>query len=135
MFNQNHYDECLTCKCSSCESAEICKTCQNCSGEQVCSDDVYANHKEECDGYVPAVNEYELSAEQLARIDEVENSIFAIIKIMTQNYDMEWDMSVIGDIADVVSARLTELGYKVLYPALILDEEGNAIGISEFYSS
>lgn len=117
MFNQNHYDECSTCKCSFCEFIENCKTCENCSGERVCDDDMYANYKKECNEYKPTVDEYELSEEQLARIDEIENSIFAIIKIMTQNYDMEWDISVIGDIADTVSARLTELGYRILYPA------------------
>lgn len=70
------------------------------------------------------MNEPEFSNDQLERIDEVENASFDFIKVLTEQRDMDWDMSLIGEIADMAADFLVSRGYKVLYPAIIDDEEG-----------
>lgn len=73
----------------------------------------------------------EMTSYQTTRIDEIENSVFDLLKVMTCNPNMEWDMSLIGPIADTVADTLTEKGFVVYYPALVYDENDNG-SILEF---
>ncbi len=67
----------------------------------------------------------EFSAEQLKRIDEVENAVFEMCKVLTEDENLEWDMNYIGEIADLASTILVNLGHRVHYPAMVLDDEGH----------
>ena len=74
----------------------------------------------------------ELNSYQTARQDEIENSIFDMIKILTCNDELNWNMELIGDIADAVCDILTNKGYLIYYPNRTIDKKGN-IAISDFY--
>lgn len=69
---------------------------------------------------------------QETRIDEIDNVVFEAIKIMLCNPNMEWDIGIIGPIADIIADDLTKRGYIVYYPALVYDDDNNGT-ISEFH--
>ena len=67
----------------------------------------------------------EFSKEQLKRIDEVENAVFEMCKVLTEDEKLEWDMDYIGEIADLASTIMVNLGHRVRYPAMVLDDDEN----------
>ena len=69
---------------------------------------------------------------QTARQDEIENSIFEMIKIITCDDRLDWNMELIGDVADSVCDILSKKGYLIYYPNVTEDENGN-ISISDFH--
>ena len=68
--------------------------------------------------------ELELSNAQLERIDEVENAVFDLCGILTEKEDLEWDISYIGEIADIAASILVEHGFPVRYPAIVTNVDG-----------
>lgn len=78
--------------------------------------------------------ELEFSAEELEQIDAVENSVFNLCSILLNKPDLDWDMSMIGDIADAAADILVSKGYKVYYPAIVEDDNHNEI-IVGFYQN
>ena len=74
----------------------------------------------------------EFNKHQIARQDEIENAVFDMIKILTCNDKLPWDMEIIGDIADKVCDYLTEKGFLIYYPNISDDDNGNS-SISDFY--
>lgn len=78
--------------------------------------------------------ELEFSAEELEQIDAIENSVFNLCSILLNKPDLDWDMSMIGDIADAAADILVSKGYKVYYPAIVEDENHNEI-IVGFYQN
>ena len=73
-------------------------------------------------------NELELSSEQVARIDEIHNAVFEMCKILLEDDDLEWNMEIIGDIADVATDILVEKGHRVHYPAIVYEDDNDEIG-------
>ena len=65
----------------------------------------------------------ELNKFQLQRIDEIENSIFDLLKIMTCNDNLDWNMEIIGRIGDYISDILTAKGYLIYYPAIYTEDD------------
>ena len=78
--------------------------------------------------------ELELDKKQIARIDEIENAVFDLLKVFTQDENLEWDIEKIGDIADHVADYLVGKGYKIYYPAIII-ENGEPTRIEDYYGS
>lgn len=78
-------------------------------------------------------NEVELSNEQIARLDEIDNAAFDFCKIMTEDRNLKWDMSFIGEIADFAANALTRHGFKVRYQAIV-DDGDDGEHIEEYYS-
>ena len=77
-------------------------------------------------------DELEFTDEQLARIDRIENAAYELICALTyDNYKMDWDISLIGDVADMAADYLVKRGYRVKYPAIV--ECGNNSKIEEYY--
>lgn len=72
----------------------------------------------------PSERELELSDSQLERIDEVENAVYELCKILTEDSDIEWSMSYIGEIADLASNVLASNGHKVRYPSIVIEPDG-----------
>lgn len=72
----------------------------------------------------PSERELELSDSQLERIDEVENAVYELCKILTEDSDIEWNMSYIGEIADLAANVLTNNGHKVRYPSIVTEPDG-----------
>lgn len=79
------------------------------------------------------MNEPEFSNAQLERIDEVENAAFDYIKVLTEQPDMDWDMSLIGEIADMAADFLVSRGHKVRYPARVSDANGENCHIVDYH--
>jgi hypothetical protein len=70
------------------------------------------------------VQELELTDEMIARIDEIDNAVFECVKVLSEKYDMQWDMGVIGPVTDVLEEKLKELGFPVRRPAIVTDPDG-----------
>lgn len=75
----------------------------------------------------------EFTQAQIDQIDNIENSVHELCKIMLNDSNLNWDMNMIGDVADVVAETLAFKGLKVYYPAIVTDENGNE-KIINFYS-
>lgn len=69
----------------------------------------------------------ELSDKQIERIDEVENAVYDLCKLLTQNDNIEWDMSYIGLIADTISDILVNKGFSINYPYISTEENGDIV--------
>lgn len=67
--------------------------------------------------------EPEFTKDQLERIDEVHNATLEYCKVLTENKNLEYDMSFIGDIADYATEVLIKLGHKIRYPAIVYFED------------
>lgn len=72
-------------------------------------------------------NEPEFTEEQLRRIDEIHNATLEYCKVLTENEDLEYDMSFIGDIADYAAETLVSFDHSVRYPAIVYFEDGPQI--------
>lgn len=69
------------------------------------------------------MNNTEFTNKQLERTDEVENAVFELCKLMTEQ-DLEWDISYIGEIADIAADVLVRHDFKVRYPAIVIEPNG-----------
>lgn len=68
----------------------------------------------------------ELTNEQIKRQDEIYNGVFELCKIMSENQELEWNMSFIGEIADCAESILTAHGIKVRFPSIVINSDGSA---------
>ena len=76
--------------------------------------------------------EVELNDEQAARNDEVYNGVFDLCRMLSENTELEWDMSFIGEIADCAASILGRHGIRVHFPAVVTNEDGSQY-IEEYY--
>lgn len=76
--------------------------------------------------------EIELSDEDIRRIDEVHNAVYDLCKVLAES-EIEWDMSYIGEIADFAAEMLTGKGFKVRYPAIVYNDEGEPDHIEQYF--
>lgn len=72
----------------------------------------------------------ELNDKQIRRIDEVNNACYDFCKLLTENEDLPWNMSFIGEICDMATDIMVDHGYRVYYPSIVYetddpDEEGH----------
>lgn len=74
-------------------------------------------------------NRPELTSEHLERLDSMYNAVYDLCVTFTENEHLEWNMSYIGDITELVCSVLTQKGYRIRYPGVVNDER-----IEEFYS-
>jgi len=68
--------------------------------------------------------ELELNLEQLTRIDDIHNAVWKLCAVLTEDENLRWDMSYIGEIADLAAEVLVRDGHRVRYPAIVEDEDG-----------
>ena len=68
--------------------------------------------------------EAELTDSQIQRIDEIHNAVSDLCGVLTERDDLKWDMSYIGEIADVACDILVKMGFQIRYPAIITDRYG-----------
>lgn len=76
--------------------------------------------------------ELELNDEQAARNDEIYNGVFDFCRMLSENPELEWDMSFIGEIADCAASILGRHGIRVRFPAVVTSEDGSQY-IEEYY--
>lgn len=72
-----------------------------------------------------AHEELEFSSGQLARLDEIDNAVHELLKVMTEDYDLEWDMEIIGSVADAVADILVLTGKRVRFPTIVGKQDGS----------
>lgn len=64
-------------------------------------------------------NNITFTSEQEERIDEVENAVFELCKVMLDDDELEWDENMVGEVADAVVDILVDKGHKIYYPAIV----------------
>lgn len=74
----------------------------------------------------------ELSDDQLKRNDDIYYAAFVFCKMLTENENLEWDMSILGELAEDAAEMLVRHGHKVRFPAFVKDKDGNE-EIDEYY--
>ena len=76
--------------------------------------------------------ELELSDEQVARNDEIYNAAFEFCKVLAEDKNLEWNMEILGQLADYAAELLTTHGSKVRFPSVVTEPDGSQ-HIEEFY--
>ena len=66
----------------------------------------------------------ELTDDMVERNDEIYNEIYELCRVMTDNKELEWDMSIIGELADYAAALLTDRGFRVRFYSIITESDG-----------
>lgn len=87
----------------------------------------------DCEDAAPMLDEeLELSAEQVDRNDEMYNAVYELCKLFTEDDDLEWNMSYIGEITDLAASIMVQHGKRVRYPAVVTEPDGTQY-IEEYY--
>lgn len=79
-----------------------------------------------------SAEDLELSDEQSARNDEINNAAFDFCKVMAGDENLEWNMEILGQLADYAAELLTTHGSRVRYPSVVTDTDGSQ-HIEDFY--
>lgn len=67
----------------------------------------------------------ELSELALARLDDIDNAVYNMLQeIVEDDTDLDWDMSIIGPIAEYAISLLKQAGHKVSYPGMVVNTDG-----------
>ena len=74
----------------------------------------------------------ELSDEQTARNDEIYGAAYEFCKVIAEDENLDWNMEILGQLADFAADLLTSHGSKVKYPAVVTEPDGSQ-HIEEFY--
>lgn len=77
--------------------------------------------------------ELELSDAQIARNDEIYNAAFDFCKVMAEDENLEWNMEIIGQLADYAAELLTAHGSRVRFPSVVTEPDDTQ-HIEEYYS-
>lgn len=72
----------------------------------------------------------ELSRGHLDRLDEIDNAVYQMCQVLTEDEDLPWGMEYIGEIADFAAGLLVKCGYKVRFPCIV--EEDSEEHIEEY---
>lgn len=75
----------------------------------------------------------EFTERQIEQLDRIDNAVHELCKVMLDKEDLNWDMSLIGNIADAAASILASKGWKVFYPAIVYDKDGNESNIEDYY--
>ena len=84
------------------------------------------------DAEVEPAEDLELSDEQSTRNDEIYNAAFDFCKVMAEDENLEWNMEILGQLADYAAELLTSHGSRVRYPSVVTEPDGSQ-HIEEFY--
>lgn len=76
-------------------------------------------------------HELEFSDEQLAKIDEIYNETHSLCKVLSDDENLEWDMILLGEIAEFAAEHLASCGIKVHFPSIVTDGDNEVI--RDFY--
>ena len=69
--------------------------------------------------------ELELTDEQVERMDELDNAAHEYLKVVTNNPKLPWNQEYIGNLNDSAADLMYHKGFKIYYPAIVTDAEGN----------
>lgn len=94
--------------------------------DKTCIDELLKIAEEE-----PA-EDLELSDEQSARNDEIYNAVYEFCKVMAEDEKLEWNMEILGQLADYAAELLTTHSSRVRYPSVVTEPDGSQ-HIEDFY--
>lgn len=75
----------------------------------------------------------EMTQPQINQLDDIDNAAHELCKIMLGNANLNWDMNIIGDVADAVAEVLVKKGLKVYFPAMVEDSETGLSRVVDYY--
>ena len=102
-------------------------------GEKLTADGLWVSHPsygqqfaaETVERLMPETEEeLELSDAQSARNDEIYNAAYEFCKVMAEDDDLQWNMEILGELADLAAELLTRHGSRVRYPAVVTEPDG-----------
>lgn len=73
----------------------------------------------------------ELSDAQVERNDEVYNAVLDMCRLLAEDWNLEWDMAILGPIADYAASVLVKHGIPVWFPSVVEEPDGRKY-IEEF---
>ena len=79
-----------------------------------------------------SAEDLELSDKQSARNDEIYNAAFDFCKVMAEDENLEWNMEILGQLADYAAELLTTHGSRVRFPSVVTEPDGSQ-HIEDFY--
>lgn len=65
----------------------------------------------------------ELNKKQMEQLDRIDNAAFELCKILLDDYELEWNMEIIGEVVDAAVSILSA-DRQVYYPGILLDVDG-----------
>lgn len=80
----------------------------------------------------PLDKEVELSDAQLQRNDDIYAAVTKMCRVLTENNEQEFNMSIVGPISDYAAMLLTREGNKVRFPSVVQDTASH-IYIENYY--
>lgn len=67
----------------------------------------------------------ELSDSAIARLDVIDNAVFDMLQeLVEDDKELEWDMSIIGPVAEYAIQLLKNAGHKASYPGMVVNTDG-----------
>ena len=84
------------------------------------------------DAEAEPAEDLELSDEQSARNDEIYNAAYEFCKVMAEDEKLEWNMEILGQLADYAAELLTTHGSRLRYPSVVTEPDGSQ-HIEDFY--
>ena len=66
----------------------------------------------------------ELSSKQLERNNELYNAVHDLCKVFAEDWNLEWDMAIIGPIADMIASTLVNNCIPVRFPSVVEGDDG-----------
>lgn len=76
-----------------------------------------------CGAAIDTDQEVEMNESQADRVDEVYAAVYKLCTVLTENTNLEWDMSYIGEIADVAVSILASKGMKIRFPGVCTEND------------
>ena len=79
----------------------------------------------ECGGSFDTDLEVELSDAQARRCDEVYEAALQMCRALTEDEGLEWNMSFLGEIADMAASILARTGHRAHFPSVVTEDDGS----------
>ena len=73
---------------------------------------------------LPETPQLELTSEQIDRLDEMYNAVYDTVRVLVEDENLEWRMSIIGDVTDAIICELRGHRLRVRYPGIVEDADG-----------
>lgn len=76
-----------------------------------------------CGEKIETEEDVEFTAKQENRIDDVYNAVYELCRVILEDEELKWDMSLLGPLADSVIGIFIDRGHTVHFPSIVYDED------------
>lgn len=73
-----------------------------------------------------------MSDSQISRVADIHKAVYNLCSLLAERDDLELSKEYIGEIADFACDILCDMGIRVRYPAIVIDDEG-VESVVDFY--